>query len=187
MVNELFTARDLVLRRLRLTDIPAIMAIEPEAFGRFHWSAKAFEQEMNNHLARYWVLCTSEALSDQLLGYFGYWLVVEEMHVTTLAIAAEQRGKHLGALLIAKVLEQACNHTAAMVTLEVRRSNIAAQHLYTKYGFEVMGVRPHYYQDNGEDALIMTVQDTLDEANRARYTHCKTQLTERFEGLPAGF
>ena len=175
------------LRRLKLTDIDGIMAIESRSFGRFHWSASAFEQEMNNHLARYWVLTgqthnENPTLSDQVLGYLGYWLVYDEVHITTVAVAPASRGQGLGELLVAKAIDQAQSHSARTITLEVRRSNQAAQTLYGKYGFMVLGIRPQYYQDNREDALIMTNEDLVSESFRQQFNGLKQQLFKRLNG-----
>jgi [ribosomal protein S18]-alanine N-acetyltransferase len=171
----------LELRRLKLSDVDGIMAIESTSFGRFHWSASAFEQEMNNHLARYWVLTGQTAVdsANQVLGYLGYWLVFDEVHITTVAIAPSQRGHGLGELLVAKAVDQAQGHSARTITLEVRRSNQAAQYLYGKYGFHLLGVRPQYYQDNREDALIMTNEDLMSEDFRLRFKALKQTLLQR--------
>jgi [ribosomal protein S18]-alanine N-acetyltransferase len=190
--NQALHAEHLHLRRLKLTDIDAIMAIESTAFGRFHWSANAFEQEMSNHLARYWVLTAKptdplNADTTRLLGYLGYWLVFDEVHITTVAVDAQYRGQGLGELLVAKAVEQSQGHSTRTMTLEVRRSNQAAQQLYAKYQFAVLGIRPQYYQDNQEDALIMTNEDILSEPFRQHFSQLKHALFNRFQGQPAGF
>jgi [ribosomal protein S18]-alanine N-acetyltransferase len=186
--HPLLVLPTLTLRRLKLADITAMMAIESTSFGQFHWSAQAFEQEMANHLARYWVLLQqTPAGADSLLGYFGYWLVFDEVHITTLAIAEAHRGQKLGELLVAKAVEQTQTHSARVVTLEVRKHNHVAQHLYSRYGFDIMGIRPGYYQDNHEDALIMTNPDVLDPDFRPRFASLKQQLFTRLTGIPTGF
>jgi [ribosomal protein S18]-alanine N-acetyltransferase len=187
--NSVALATNLICRRLKTADIPSIMAIESVSFGRFHWSAQAFEQEMSNHLARYWVLTHQPDgyVAPLLAGYIGYWLVFDEVHITTVAISPDHRGMGLGELLVAKALELGQGHSARMVTLEVRRSNTVAQNLYTKYGFVILGTRPQYYQDNNEDALIMTNADILAPAFRANFKQRKAQLFERLKGSPIGF
>jgi ribosomal-protein-alanine N-acetyltransferase len=100
-----------------------------------------------------------------LCGYSGMWQIVDEAHISTIAVHPEWRGKRLGELLVWCMLRQAMLQAAAQVTLEVRVSNTVAQALYRKYGFEVMAQRKGYYHDNGEDAYMMAVT-RLDEAYR---------------------
>lgn len=90
-----------------------------------------------------------------IIGYGGVWLSVDEGHITTIATAPEHRGQGVGELLLNGLIDQALDLGADMLTLEVRVSNVVAQHLYLKYGFRAAGKRPRYYTDNGEDALIM--------------------------------
>jgi [ribosomal protein S18]-alanine N-acetyltransferase len=89
--------------------------------------------------------------------------MVDEAHICTLAMRAEWRGRGLGELLLLSLIEQAIEHQAAVVTLEVRVSNLRAQSLYTKYGFAFVGERKRYYSDNQEDALIMTTAPVTSE------------------------
>ena len=91
-----------------------------------------------------------------MLGYAGLWLLIDEAHISTIAVAPEWRGRGLGELLLASLLERAISIGADVATLEVRASNLVAQNLYRKYRFTVVGVRKGYYTDNFEDALVMT-------------------------------
>lgn len=122
-----------------------------------------FEHEIEqNELAHYWVIYQAELV----VGYGGYWLLADELHISTIAVHPQWRGKKLGKLLLLQLLFAGYKHPANIATLEVRRSNQVAQHLYKKYWFETVGERRRYYRDTGEDALIMTVS-ALD----ARYYH----------------
>lgn len=113
-----------------------------------------FEHELdNNDIAHYQVLTEADAV----IGFAGYWLLADEIHISTIAIHPAKRGQHLGELLLLYLLFRAYAHPANIVTLEVRRSNEAAQKMYEKYRFELVGVRRRYYKDTGEDALLMTV------------------------------
>ena len=114
-----------------------------------------------------------------VLGYSGLWLMVDEAHIATIASHPEWRGRGVGELLLLNMLRVAQQIQAINTTLEVRVSNQAAQNLYRKYNFEEVGRRKAYYQDNREDALIMTVTvfqtqayaerlDVLEEDLRAR-------------------
>jgi len=141
------------LRQLQLADLPAMYTIDRLAFPR---PAKKglYEYELTqNSMAHYQALL----LGDVLLGYAGYWLMVDEAHISTIATHPDWRGKGLGELLLLNMLLMAGEHAATLATLEVRRSNTIAQALYRKYAFTVEGERPRYYRDTGDDALIMTV------------------------------
>jgi len=110
----------------------------------------------------------------RIIGYAGMWLMVDEAHITTIAIRNEWRGRGLGELLLASLLEMAMELGVERATLEVRVTNDTAQSLYRKYGFDRAGLRPRYYSDNNEDAYIMST----DNIQRARYR-------STFEGLLA--
>lgn len=148
---------------MTLDDVDEVMAIESLVYTQ-PWSARGYRHELtHNDLAHYQVLTVSHSpVHPQLIGYVGYWLVLDEAHISTIVIHPEWRGQGLGELLLLSVLQQAIDQGAAMATLEVRRSNLVAQLLYQKYSFEVVGERPRYYHDNHEDALIMTLAP-LDE------------------------
>ena len=91
-----------------------------------------------------------------VVGYGGMWFIVDEAHVTNIAIAKAHRGRGLGKLLMETMLQFAADSGMAFMTLEVRRSNEVAQNLYRSHGFVDVGYRKRYYEDNHEDALIMT-------------------------------
>ena len=93
-----------------------------------------------------------------IFGYAGLWLMVDEAHITTIAVRPEFRGNGLGELVLCGLIDTAIEVGARMVTLEVRISNTVAQNLYLKYGFKQSGLRRRYYSDNNEDALIMTAE-----------------------------
>ena len=84
---------------------------------------------------------------------------MDEAHITTLGVASQYRGQRIGEQLLIALLEQAMRHNARRATLEVRKSNLVAQQLYIKYGFRTAAVRRGYYTDNGEDALVMWVDN----------------------------
>ncbi len=91
-------------------------------------------------------------------GFVGYWHVVDEAHISTIAVHPKWRGSGVGEQLLRATLEHALSLGAQMATLEVRVSNAAAQNLYRKYHFEEVGRRKNYYRDNGEDAVLMTAE-----------------------------
>lgn len=142
---------ELIYREMTVADIPSIMMIEHEAFTS-PWSAEAFTNELlNNMFARYMVM----EHEDQIIGYGGMWIIMDEAHVTNIAIRSDYRGQGLGNRLLLELQRTAVFFGAAKMTLEVRVSNDIAQNLYRKYGFKASGIRPRYYSDNNEDALIM--------------------------------
>ena len=142
---------DTVIRRMTLNDVDAVHFIEAATFAR-PWSKQDFVKEMTtNACARYLVAEKDGAV----IGYAGAWIVLDEAHVTNVAVAKDFRGQGVGRLLTAGLMQYAANLGVVYMTLEVRRSNEAAQHVYLSHGFIQVGVRKKYYEDNGEDALFM--------------------------------
>lgn len=140
-----------VLRRMNLDDIPAIMEIEHEAF-TLPWTEEAFRNELTmNHFARYMVI----EVDQRIIGYAGMWTIMDEAHVTNIAIREAYRGRRLGEKLLIQLMDWALELGMIRMTLEVRVSNEPAQNLYRKMGFTSAGVRKGYYSDNNEDAMIM--------------------------------
>jgi ribosomal-protein-alanine N-acetyltransferase len=125
-----------------------------------------------------------------ILGYGGFWLMAGEAHISTIAVRPEWRQRGIGELLLVAMLELAVELGADLATLEVRFSNVAAQSLYQKYGFAKVGLRPHYYSDRGEDALIMTTKRLTSAAFQGGFQRLKAELrqklVERFSPQPQG-
>lgn len=141
----------IVYRSMQLEDIGDIARIEQESFSS-PWSEAAFRTELTeNHFAKYMIMTRD----DDIIGYGGMWLIVDEAHVTNIAVREQYRGQGYGAKLLRELMRTAAWMGALRMTLEVRVSNEIAQNLYRKFGFEPAGVRPGYYSDNLEDALIM--------------------------------
>lgn len=140
----------LVYRAMTMADIPPIVEIELEAFSS-PWTTEAFTNELiNNLFARYLVM----EYRGEIIGYGGMWVIMDEAHVTNIAVRSDFRGQGLGHCLLFELQRTAVFFGAVKMTLEVRVSNEIAQRLYRKFGFEPSGIRPRYYSDN-EDALIM--------------------------------
>ena len=155
------TAR-VVVEAMQLGDVSAVHEIERLSFST-PWPAYAFEQELRgNRLARYVVARAGE----RVVGFTGVWLMVDEAHITTFGVHPDWRRQGIGRQLLLSVVDLAVTLHARRMTLEVRASNDAAQTLYRSFGFEVVGRRPRYYTDDGEDALVMTTPD-LDDARMA--------------------
>lgn len=137
-------------RALTEADIPAIVAIETTAFYDA-WNENMLRNELDNALTTYLVM-ESEG---KIIGYAGFWLVAGEAQVTRVAVQEELRGLGLGTRLTAAMVNKAWELGAEAVTLEVRESNLAAQKAYLTCGFASEGIRPNYYEDNHENAVIM--------------------------------
>ena len=116
-----------------------------------------------------------------ILGYAGYWMMVGEAHISTIAVDPEWRGQGLGELLLLEMLEHAIVANAVLMTLEVRVSNEAAHALYSKYRFEVVGHRKRYYRNNNEDANIMTVEPIQAAEYRTFLDQRWLQMEERMK------
>ena len=137
-------------RALTEADIPDIVAIEATAFYDA-WNENMLRNELDNTLTTYLVM-ESEG---KIIGYAGFWLVAGEAQVTRVAVQEELRGLGLGTRLTAAMVNKAWELGAEAVTLEVRESNLAAQKAYLTCGFASEGIRPNYYEDNHENAVIM--------------------------------
>ena len=137
-------------RALTEADIPSIVAIEATAFYDA-WNENMLRNELDNELTTYLVM-ESES---KIIGYAGFWLVAGEAQVTRVAVQEELRGLGLGTRLTAAMVNKAWELGAEAVTLEVRESNLAAQKAYLTCGFASEGIRPNYYEDNHENAVIM--------------------------------
>ena len=116
-----------------------------------------------------------------IIGFAGLWLMVDEAHITTIAIHPDYRGKGLGELELVSLIDISNQIGAKWVTLEVRVSNYVAQNLYRKYGFREAGMRHRYYSDNQEDALIMWTEELSSPSYKERYQALKSALLQRLE------
>ncbi|PGZ95342.1 ribosomal-protein-alanine N-acetyltransferase [Bacillus pseudomycoides] len=143
----------MTFRSMKEEDIPQIVAIEESSFAT-PWTAEAFERELNmNEYAHYVVMETEEGI----LGYCGLWIILDESHITNIAILPQYRGQRLGEALLQEVINKARDLGAKTMTLEVRVSNEVAKKLYRRHGFQNGGIRKRYYTDNYEDGLVMWV------------------------------
>lgn len=131
-------------------DIDSVYKIEEDCFAD-PWSKDSIRKELKNDLARYLVA----ELNGYVVGYVGIWIVVDEGHITNVAVHSKYRGMKIGDKLIKEIVELCKKNKLVAMTLEVRVSNIIAQNLYKKYGFKMSGIRKEYYSDNKEDAIIM--------------------------------
>ena len=140
----------LIIELMTEQDLDRVLLIEGSSFPH-SWSRQSFESEIGrNHLAEYRVA----RLQGQVVGYGGIWVILDEAHLTTLAVDQPHRGQGIATALLSELMDSARRLGANKMTLEVRPSNLVARHLYEQFGFMVKGVRKKYYLD--EDALLMT-------------------------------
>jgi ribosomal-protein-alanine N-acetyltransferase len=139
-------------------DLDTIMEIERLSFAT-PWVRQAFAEELDRPWARLDVL--RDGGSDRVIGFCDYWLVADELHILNIAVHPDRRGQGRASQLVGHVLTVARQHEVRSVSLEVRLSNHAARSLYQKLGFREVGVRPKYYADNREDAVLMDLLLTM--------------------------
>ncbi|MCH8199113.1 MAG: ribosomal protein S18-alanine N-acetyltransferase [Chloroflexi bacterium] len=190
------------LRPMGAHDIDQVAAMEREAFPTL-WPPTSYRRELKNRVAEY-LVCVREGefvtvepprrsrllrlfsrrnkptLPLQvplLVGFVGVWYQAGDAHIVSIAVREEYRRRGLGELLLIGAVEMAVRRGQQVVTLEVRASNDAAQALYAKYGFSQTGLRPRYYADNHEDAVIMT----SDQLGSAEYDALFAGLRKAFE------
>lgn len=164
------------LEPMSAVDIPRVLEIERESF-RTPWPRDAYVHELKeNRLATYFIARADE----QIVGYCGMWVILDEAHITTIAVDPAFRGMHVGERLLVGLIDASVERGARWMTLEVRRSNLTAQKLYKKYGFREIGTRKGYYSDNREDAIIMWTGSLLDTSFKDRLVQLRAAL-ERSE------
>ncbi|TJX14905.1 ribosomal-protein-alanine N-acetyltransferase [Tissierella creatinini] len=139
------------LREMEIKDLDEIMEIEKAAFST-PWTRNSFEKEIKeNMLAKYIVA----EVEGKVVGYVGIWLIIDEGHITNIAVSKDYRGMGIGKFLMMGMIDFCKKQGIHNMTLEVRASNTVAQNLYRKMGFLDCGIRPNYYADGNEDAVIM--------------------------------
>lgn len=147
MVNNM---KDIAIRLADIQDVREIAEIEKSCF-RVPWTYESLTRDLKeNSSARYFV-----AETDRVVGYMSFWKVVDEGQINNIAVLPDYRNRGIGSRLLDFAIETGKSMGVNSFTLEVRSSNIGAVKLYEKHGFEADGIRRGYYQDNGEDALIM--------------------------------
>jgi ribosomal-protein-alanine N-acetyltransferase len=130
--------------------IPALRELELTCFGA-HWAATDFKRELENPNSHYFILTAG----SRVVAYLGYWQILEEAHIISVGVAPDCRKQRLAQRLLCYMLEQCITKGIQWITLEVKDSNVAAQELYAKFGFSIMGRRKNYYQADRQDALVM--------------------------------
>jgi [ribosomal protein S18]-alanine N-acetyltransferase len=191
-----------VVEPMALADVEQVMEIERQSFSA-PWSARAYRYEINeNDNSTMVVVRPALGLESALvqfaqrlgltrprpvLGYSGFWLLVDDAHISTIAVHPRWRGLGLGELLLFSMLERGEGLGAIRATLEVRVSNHTAQGLYHKYAFEIVSRRKRYYADNNEDAYIMATPPFATEEFQAilRQNRDTLYARQRAQGIAA--
>ncbi|MGQ9456716.1 MAG: ribosomal protein S18-alanine N-acetyltransferase [Anaerolineae bacterium] len=180
-----------LVRPMVLDDVEEVHRIERATFS-MPWSARSFTYDLSRNPSAFYLVAQARrdlfwreapSLPDlqeaPILGYGGLWMLVDEAHISTLAVRPGWRGRGLGELLLWHLLQKAVELGAQEATLEVRVSNQAAIALYQKYRFHVVGRRPKYYTDTQEDAFIMTTEPLQTPAYRAFLAERRDALLRR--------
>lgn len=163
------------IRSMATSDIAAVTRIERASFSTV-WPSDAFFNELStNKLAHYFV----GRFDDRVVAYGGIWVIMEDSHVTTLAVDPDYRGRGFGEVLLLRLIDEAIDRGAAWMTLEVRESNAVAQRLYRKYGFTTVTMRTGYYSDDNESALIMWAGSLRSDLYRNRLRVLRERVEER--------
>ncbi|NLO93912.1 MAG: ribosomal protein S18-alanine N-acetyltransferase [Clostridiaceae bacterium] len=139
-----------VVRSMKKQDVDGVYEVERASFTS-PWTKYMLVEELSNSKAHYMVIDAD----GEILGYCGFWKIIDEAHITNVAVHPEYRGQGYGRVLISAMIQRAKELDVIAMTLEVRVSNDIAISLYKDFGFVASGVRKNYYQDNSEDALIM--------------------------------
>ena len=197
------------LSKMTIADIPAVRRVEQRCFPT-PWPRDSFRHELTSNKMAHYVVLRRDALNNaaatpppkpkmpdivrrflgdkvysqqNVVGFAGLWLMVDEAHITTLAVDPDHQGNGLGELLLVSLLELSKNLKARLCTLEVRPSNAVAHELYLKYGFYDHGVRRHYYSDDGEDALVMWSPELNDGYFQSSVLPLRSMLEHRVKWI----
>ena len=152
------------IRSMTQTDIPQIAGIEKMVFPS-PWSEAAFRSELNDNAMAVYLVLVDEAQPDVVLAYGGLWKIFDEGHITNIAVRPQDQGKKLGKLILHAMIQWAWANDLSHVTLEVRINNHKAINMYKKAGFLDAGIRPGYYDNGEEDAMVMLLHRDAKDTN----------------------
>jgi [ribosomal protein S18]-alanine N-acetyltransferase len=140
-------------RKMTLEDVEAVYKIELATFPT-PWTLDSFYYEMNENQFSHYLIAEE---NGEIIGFCGMWLVIDAAQITNVAVVEEARGRGIGEALMREAIRVAQEASMDVMSLEVRVTNVVAQNLYRKLGFQDGGIRKGYYTDNLEDALVMWV------------------------------
>ena len=170
---------EIEIRNATNDDVGKILSIDNTVFSTA-WSPSFLRQQLCSEKCSHRVI----EKTDTIIGHSGLIRLHDEGHVTTMAVSPKNQGFGLGSLLLADLCSSAIDLNLATITLEVRVGNLKAQNLYQKFGFVPAGVRPNYYSDTSEDALIMWLSDLFDE--KVQQTIQETKVKFLLTGVKNG-
>lgn len=142
------------IRFMKVEDLEQVQEVEASCFQK-PWTREAFLNEVTKNQFAYYLVAEHE---DRIVAYCGVWIVMDDAHITNIAVHPDMRRQGIAADLLRGVMDMAKTLGAEKMSLEVRVSNDSAKELYRKYGFQDGGIRKQYYTDNQEDALVMWVR-----------------------------
>ncbi len=172
----------MTISRMTSNDIRSVMRIEALSFST-SWPTSAFASELNdNKLAHYFVGRVGGEAPGEIVAYGGIWVILEDSHITTIAVHPDWRGRKYGEELLVHLLHEAIERGASWITLEARESNTVAQALYRKYGFTTVSTRRAYYSDNGENAVVMWAGNLRGDLYRNRLAALERDLAAEIAG-----
>jgi ribosomal-protein-alanine N-acetyltransferase len=211
--SQLMLGTSYIIRRMKYEDIPQVAQIDREAFpGEWVFrSQAAYKQDLDNPSIHYIVVCRDKAATESgrqvmsrppwfkrlfsyerrlntreyIVGFSGFWMMVGEAHIIAIGVRNGYRQLGIGEGLLIATIELAQILNANVVTLEVRASNIVAQELYKKYGFQVTGRRLKYYSSDGEDAIIMSTDNITSPPFQASFQRSKEDHAQRHREILA--
>ncbi len=166
---------ELEITRMRRRHLKGVMSIERQVYPR-PWSPNLFLSEMNELRNRMYLVAR---INREVVGYGGIMCYGDEAHVTTIAVDPEHHRRKIGTRILYELVQEAVRMGARAVSLEVRVSNWGAQRLYSRFGFRPVGIRKNYYQETGEDAVVMWV-------DAVRSPEYRGQLEQIIEQVPFG-
>jgi ribosomal-protein-alanine N-acetyltransferase len=177
---------EITLRRMTAADLEQVHALDQASFPT-PWPAKSFRFELEeNKAAHLWVAeKTTDEGQKKIVGSIAVWLLVDEVHIATIAVDAAHRRRGIASQLLFTVLSHLVDKGAIEATLEVRENNFAAQALYRGFGFRPVGRRRAYYKDSGEDAIIMALRN-LDAEHLMRVARGRAKYMAEVNGGQLG-
>lgn len=168
MKEKELQAEDISLVRLTEAYINEMMEIENLSFTA-PWSRDSYLHDLKENPLAYYSGCLYQG---RLIGYAGVWQIIDEGHISNVAVHPDFRGRRVGELLLRDIFCFCVKHGICRVTLEVRKSNLSAQKLYERLGFRCVGLRPKYYTDNNEDACIYWCElEKAGESDGKNFSH----------------
>ena len=164
-----------IVKKMTTDDVQGVYEIEELVHPNHHWSKDAFYNELANKLANYYCIKNEDG---KIVAYIGFWQIIEESHITTVAVHPDYQGLQLAQILLIKAIEKCYEDMIKYITLEVRESNIPAISLYEKFLFESIGMRKNYYQDNNENAIIMFTQNIWYDTFKNNFKRLKENISK---------